>query len=165
MAADGRRVLVLGIGNRLRGDDGIGSVVAERLAKAGKLPAVDCGEMPDNYVGRVWEFKPDEIIIVDACDFGGRPGEIRVFEEGEFERIANRPLSTHQLPLPMLIGLIRMEKGLARRIRLVGVQPLKTGYFTEEMSEPVRKAIPRVVRLIRRLAADSPGASPKDDER
>jgi hydrogenase 3 maturation protease len=146
------RVLVLGIGNRMRGDDAIGSVVAERLAHKGKIPALDCGEMPDNYVGRVWELAPAELIFVDACDFGGEPGEVRVFEEADLERLANAPLSTHQMPLPMLIGLIRMKPDVARRVRLVGIQPVQIEYFREEMSEPVRAAVSKVMALVRRLA-------------
>ncbi len=144
--------LVLGIGNRMRGDDAIGSVVAERLARKGTIPALDCGEMPDNYVGKVWELAPEELIFVDACSFGGEPGEIRVFDEPALERITNAPLSTHQVPLPMLIGLIRMKPGIARRVCLVGIQPVQLEYFREEMSEPVRAAVPKVLALVKRLA-------------
>lgn len=145
------RFLVLGIGNRLRGDDAIGSIVAEQLARRGRIPAIDCGEVPDNHVGRIWELAPADVVIVDACDFGGRPGEVRVFAEAELERIAGAPLSTHQIPLPMLIGLIRMKEGIARRVRLVGVQPAKIDYFSEGLTEPAREAIPRVKAVIRRL--------------
>jgi hydrogenase 3 maturation protease len=145
------RILVLGIGNRMRGDDAIGSVVAERLVRAGTIPALDCGEMPDNYVGKVWELGPDELIIVDACNFGGEPGEIRVFDEPALERITNAPLSTHQVPLPMLIGLIRMKSNVARRVRVVGIQPVQIEYFQEEMSGPVRTAVSKVLALVKKM--------------
>jgi hydrogenase 3 maturation protease len=156
----GTRVLVLGIGNRMRGDDAIGSIVAEQLARQGKVPALDCGEMPDNYVGRVWEFGPDELIIVDACNFGGEPGEIRVFDERALEQIMDVPLSTHQVPLPMLIGLIRVKSGIARRVRLVGIQPVQVEYFQEGMSEPVRAALPRVLARVEELADGGEQARP-----
>jgi hydrogenase 3 maturation protease len=147
-----RGILVIGIGNRMRGDDAIGSVVAERLARKGTIPALDCGEMPDNYVGKVSELAPEEIIFVDACNFGGEPGEIRVFDEQALERITNAPLSTHQVPLPMLIGLIRMKPDIARRVCLVGIQPVQLEYFREEMSEPVRAAVPKVLAFLKQLA-------------
>jgi Ni,Fe-hydrogenase maturation factor len=44
-----------------------------------------------------------------------------------------------------------MKKGIARRVRLVGVQPAKIDYFTEELTKPVKQAIPRVKATIRRL--------------
>jgi len=149
------RVLVLGVGNRMRGDDAIGSVVAERLVREGTVPALDCGEMPDNYVGRIWELSPEEIVFVDACSFAGEPGEIRVFDESALERIANAPLSTHQVPLPTIIGLIRMKPDIARRVRLVGIQPAQIEYFREEMSEPVRAAVPKVLALVKKIADSS----------
>jgi hydrogenase 3 maturation protease len=149
------KFLILGIGNRMRGDDAVGSVVAEQLVKEGRVPALDCGEMPDNYISRVWELLPEELIVVDACDFGGEPGEVRVFEESALEGIASAPLSTHQMPMPMLIGLIRMKPGVARRVRLVGIQPVQVEYFVEEMSEPVRAAMPKVLALVRKIADSS----------
>lgn len=150
------RCLVLGIGNRMRGDDAVGSRAAEELIRQG-VAALDCGEMPDNYVGKVWEQQPEELIIVDACDFGGEPGEIRIFEDGDLERIASAPLSTHQVPLPMLIGLIQMRQGVARRVRLVGIQPARVEYFQEHMSREVAAALLRAVALVRELVADRPG--------
>jgi hydrogenase 3 maturation protease len=150
------RCLVLGIGNRMRGDDGVGSRVAEELSQQG-VAALDCGEMPDNYVGKVWELQPEELVVVDACDFGGEPGEIRIFEDGDLERVANAPLSTHQVPLPMLIGLIRMRQGVARRVRLVGIQPVRVEYFQEHMSREVEAALLRAVALVRELVAGRPG--------
>jgi len=145
----------MGIGNRMRGDDAIGSVVAEQLVKEGRVPALDCGEMPDNYVGKVWDLHPEELIIIDASDFGGTPGEIRVFDEAELMRLESAPLSTHQVPLPMLVGLIRMKEGVACRVRLVGIQPVQIEYFREEMSEPVRGAVPRVLALVTKMADSS----------
>ena len=143
---------MLGIGNRMRGDDAVGSVVAEQLVKEGRVAALDCGEMPDNYVGKLWELNPEELVFVDACNFGGAPGEIRVFDEADLARIDSSPLSTHHVPLPMLIGLIRMKKGVARRVLLVGVQPRQIAYFQEQMSAEVQQAVPKAVALVRELA-------------
>jgi hydrogenase 3 maturation protease len=150
-------VLVLGIGNRMRGDDAVGSVVAERLVKEGRVPALDCGEMPDNYVGKVWELGPEELIFVDASNFGGAPGEIRVFEEADLMKLECAPLSTHQVPLPMLVGLIRMKEGVARKVRLVGIQPARIEYFQERMSPEVQQAVPKLVALLEKLAGSGDG--------
>lgn len=146
------KVLVLGIGNRLRGDDAIGSIIAEQLVQEGRIPAIDCGEMPDNYVSRVWQVKPNEVILIDACSFGGQPGEIRVFEESEFDKIPASPLSTHQMPLPLLVAVMKAEPTLKCRFRLIGIQPQSIDMFTEGLSAPVAEAIPKVLALLQQLA-------------
>ena len=141
--------LVLGVGNRMRGDDAIGSIVGEEIAREGRIPAYDCSVAPENYLAKVLEQKPAELLLVDACDFGGEPGEIRVFSESEFERIAYGLLLSHTLPLTLLAALVKKE--LDCRIRLVGIQPSSVE-FGSEMTEAVRRAVPRVMALIRELA-------------
>jgi hydrogenase 3 maturation protease len=147
-------ILVLGIGNRLRGDDGVGSIVAEQLAQEGLVPAIDCGEMPDNYISKVWQMKPDEVLLIDACDFKGRPGEVRVIAEAEFDRIPSSPLSTHQMPLPLLVAVMKTDPQVKCRVRLIGIQPQEIGMFVEGLSEPVAAAIPAVKALVAELLAE-----------
>lgn len=149
---DGRRMggtLVLGVGNRMRGDDAVGSLVAEELARARRVKAIDCSVAPENYLGKVMELAPAELVLVDACDFGGEVGEIRVFEEAEFEKIAYGLLLTHTLPLTLLAALVKKTVGC--QIRLVGIQPGEVG-FAEEMSDAVKGALPKVVELVTELA-------------
>ena len=142
------RFLILGVGNRMRGDDAIGSLVGERLAKSGRIPAIDCSVAPENYLSRVLEEKPEELVLVDACDFGGEPGEVRVFEEPEFEKIAFGLLLTHTMPVTLLAALVKKE--INCRIRLVGIQPVRLE-FGEELSEPVGQALPKVIARIEEL--------------
>jgi hydrogenase 3 maturation protease len=150
------RFLVLGVGNRMRGDDAIGSLAGERLAASslaagGKVLAIDCSVAPENYLGKVLELRPDEVILVDACDFGAKPGAIKLFEEADFEKVAYGLLLTHTLPLTLLAALIKKE--LNCRIRLIGVQPQNVT-FGEPMSELVQQALPRVIALVEQLATE-----------
>ena len=48
-----KKVLILGIGNRLRGDDAVGSILAERLAKKLDVPIIDEGNVPENYLAPI----------------------------------------------------------------------------------------------------------------
>jgi hydrogenase maturation protease len=69
------RVTTLGFGNRLWGDDGAGSVLAERLKAANPdAPIFDGGMVPENYLEKVAATYPDTILLIDAADFGGQPG-------------------------------------------------------------------------------------------
>lgn len=147
--------MVLGIGNRLRADDAVGSIVAEAIVRESSIPAIDAGEMPDNFVSRIWELAPETIIFIDACDFGGKPGEVRVFDESQLEKVVSVPVSTHQLPLPLLLKLIRMQKAVAQTTWLVGVQPQSLEYFTEGLSPAVQKALPQVRAAVDLLCSQS----------
>lgn len=142
------RVLIMGIGNRLRTDDAIGSIVGEHFARLGKVPAIDCGDAPENFLSKVFALKPEEIIFVDACDFGGIAGEVRVFEASDFDRVVYGLLLSHTLPLTLLANLIRKE--LKCRIRLVGIQP-QSVMFGEGLSERVAAALPQVIATVQEL--------------
>jgi len=145
------KALVLGVGNRMRGDDAVGSIIGELLAAGGRIPAIDCSVAPENHLSRILEARPEELILVDACDFGGRAGEIRRFEEAEFEKIAHGLLLTHTLPLTLLATLVKKE--IDCRIQLIGIQPQGVE-FAAEMSAAVRAAIPNVVALVEKSAGD-----------
>jgi hydrogenase 3 maturation protease len=72
----GKRVAVIGVGNRMRGDDGVGSVIAERLQELakGSLLVIDAETVPENYLGVLLDSKPEVALFVDAVDFGGEVG-------------------------------------------------------------------------------------------
>jgi hydrogenase 3 maturation protease len=119
--------LVLGVGNPLKGDDGVGPYVAERLATAhgaglaaplsGAVQAIDCGTTPENYTSVVRRLRPDVLVIVDAAEMGIGVGEFRIIPP---DRVGTLGLSTHSMPLSLFMSYV---DGLASRVVLVGVQP------------------------------------------
>ncbi len=72
------RICLFGIGNRNRRDDGAGSILAARLAERSQAMSIDAGGVPENYLEKVVRFQPDFILMLDAADFGGRPGNVRL---------------------------------------------------------------------------------------
>ena len=72
--------LYLTVGNSFRKDDGVGPYLAARLATL-PVSVVDAGYTPENIVEQVIALKPSRIIVLDAADFGGRAGEVRVIPE------------------------------------------------------------------------------------
>ena len=181
---------MLGVGNRLRGDDAVGCVVCDELGKAripgskdsrGAVPdagipepsiprplspggsslgdsvfVVDCGSTPENYIQPVADRQPARILVVDCCSYGAKPGEFRLFSRKEVDRLAYGLLSTHTLPLTLTIEMLSLETGAA--IELLGIQPERIE-FGEDLSEPVRRALPAVVEFVRHWARESqPGA-------
>jgi hydrogenase 3 maturation protease len=128
------KVVILGIGNPLKGDDAVGSLVCARLS--GRVPAtvIDAGGVPENYIGPVLRAAPEVLLVVDAVDCGGPPGQIRVCTPDEIEPHA---FSTHALSLHLALDLIRREKRL--EVYVIGIQAgaMRLG---DGLSAPVREA-------------------------
>ena len=100
----------------------------------------------ENYLGKIVAARPETVVVVDALDFGGPPGDVRVAEPDE---LAGAGPSTHgPAPLAFLEALAIMHPC---RCAVVGIQPLGVGPGAA-MSPPVAQAVGLVVRAVRRLA-------------
>ena len=64
------KVVIVGIGNTMKGDDGFGPALVERLSPKVKAVCIDAGSAPENYTGKIVKEKPDTILIVDALHLG-----------------------------------------------------------------------------------------------
>ncbi|WP_099210048.1 hydrogenase 3 maturation endopeptidase HyCI [Thermococcus henrietii] len=140
-----KRVVVCGIGNDIRGDDAFGVLVAERLKELLDNPNVlvlNCGEVPENYTGKIANFKPDLVVLVDAVDFGGEVGEYIIADP---EGTLGEAISTHGLPLKFVTQF--MKTMVNAEFVLIGCQPGSTGLF-QEPSELIRKRAERLAELL-----------------
>ncbi|MEO0134614.1 MAG: hydrogenase maturation protease, partial [candidate division WOR-3 bacterium] len=129
-----------------RGDDGIGSLIAERLIKEGFENVLDCERTPENYLAKIIEKKPEKIIFIDACDFGGKIGEVRIFKKEEWQNFKKFSLSTHTLPIPLLLSLI--EKLINSEIYLLGIQVKETN-FSQSLSKELNNLFEEIVEKIK----------------
>jgi len=130
------KVVILGIGNVLRGDDGIGSLLADRLK--GKVPwtVYDAAESPENYLGPVIKQRPDTIVLVDAVDFGGEPGEFRVLEATEIK--TSNLFSTHNASIGLTINYL--QTNLKADIITLIIQPCQIT-LGGDLSRPVEETL------------------------
>jgi len=136
-------VVIVGIGNSLRGDDGFGPALIERLKGEVSALCIDAQTAPENYIGKIAKAKPDTILIADSVHLRLLPGECRILTKSD---ILNCGLSTHDISPAMLIGFL--EKETRANIYLLGVQP-KSVSFAEEMSDDMKKALEEVTKLIK----------------
>ena len=127
---------IVGVGNVLKGDDAFGPEVIRRIEYKKKL---DAGTVPENFLLKLKKEEPNAIILVDAVDFGGEPGEIRLFGAHE---VINPNISTHTLSLGYFASFF---KGC--EVWLLGAQ-LETNLFGAEMSGSVAKAVNKVVEEV-----------------
>lgn len=148
--------VVLGIGNTLNGDDGIGVYVTENIDKyfrkdrgakqAGaetgrEVTAIDCGTAPENYTSVIRRHNPDILILIDAADMGLSPGSYRIIPP---EKIGVMHFSTHDMPLSFFISYVSEFCG---DIVLIGIQPGKMKVGTA-LSNIVQWGGDRVADLI-----------------
>jgi len=140
------KVSIVGIGNRLRGDDGVGPEIIKRVENP--LPSLllfDVGEVPENYLGKIVKQKPDAIVFIDAVDFDAPPGTIKVIETDD---IRNESLSTHNVSLNLVAEYLQRET--SADIFLLGIQP-ETTEFGREISRPVREGLEKIVKMLERV--------------
>lgn len=127
------KVLIITIGNDFRSDDGIGPYIFEHLKDNPKnLSLLNAGDKPENIIDEAVALKPKKTIIIDAADFNGIPGEIRIIPQ---EFIPNSTLSTHTFP-PNIIAKI-IEKDTKGEVVFLGIQP-KNVELGEEISKEVK---------------------------
>jgi hydrogenase maturation protease len=146
-----RRVLVAGFGNELRGDDAFGVAVCQRLEAQ-----EDCGfdilevgtgglQMTQQLLGGY-----DRLIVVDAMNRGGAPGELYVLQVEGIEPAADIDL---HLAVPRAALSVAHAMGvLPREVFLVGCEPAEVDELALALSAPVRGAVERAVSHVIDLA-------------
>ncbi len=147
------RTVVCGIGNRMRGDDAAGPMVIDGLKRSpsgrnsDRVLLLDCGHFPENFVKKIIGFRPGRIILVDTADFGGKPGDFREISK---EEIKYHVLSTHRMPLTMLVDYLKSE--IDFEFVFLGIQPGQTG-FGDPVSRECQKAVEEATGMIREMVA------------
>ena len=153
-AADDRRIVVLGLGNSLLTDDGVG-VQAIRQLRAEPADAavelVDGGTL--NFTLLQYLEDAPAMIVIDAADLDARPGTVRVFEGEEMDRMVagGRRNSVHEAGLADLMAMARLKDCLPERRALITVQPQCIDWG-EALSPAVARALPGICERARLLA-------------
>ncbi len=124
---------VIGLGSPLRGDDGVGIVLLHRV-QAKKKPAwqeiefIDGGTGGLSLVHDLTRFT--HVLIIDAVDFQGEPGEYHLFVASDFLASSTPPktLSTHEPGLAEDLRLACQLHTLPGVVEIFGVQPENMAY-------------------------------------
>lgn len=146
------KTLVLGIGNPLLGDDGIGFHIAQELATQIKDENIDVKDTSVdglNLLELIIGY--DKVIIIDAIMAkGGKVGEIYKLRPEDLVETVHFTTSPHNANLAMVIEIGRkiLAEQMPGEIVVFAVDIKPVPKFTEEMTEKVRAAIPKAVNLI-----------------
>jgi hydrogenase 3 maturation protease len=142
--------IVLGIGNRLGGDDAAGTCVVDMLNRRchrAKDPllveiiAIDTGTAPESYTSVIRRQRPDLLILIDAADMGLPPGSLRIIAP---EKINILSFSTHHIPIPMFVSYVEKFCG---KVLVIGVQPEQTE-TGKGISKAVHKSVKKLAEVI-----------------
>ena len=140
------RVAVLGIGHELCGDDAAGIILARELnARAGiyeGLLALETGPAPENFTGTVRRFSPDLVLLVDAAQMDGAPGEIRWLD---WQNLSGISASTHTMPLDIIVAYLTAELGC--QAGFLGIQPAGNAVGAP-LSPQVQEAVESTVQTL-----------------
>ncbi|WP_294532697.1 hydrogenase maturation protease [uncultured Rhodoblastus sp.] len=146
-----RDVIVLGLGNILLSDDGVGVHVARQLAMNPGAPqglrALDGGtpgfSLKEALAGS------DSVLVVDAKLLGAPPGAMRLLHSRELREQVCRGerLSAHEAGLNDFLTMARLEGWKPANLALLGVQPERIDWG-ETLSETVARSVPSVCRTI-----------------
>ena len=147
--------VVLGVGNVLLRDDGVGVRVVEALRSAAasdpaSLPAdtrlVDGGTLGLDLLGDLAGAR--SLLVVDAVDLGQPAGTVRVLRDPELSAIAGGTRHGIGGGVSGLLGMARLLGWLPSRVSLVGIQADDTG-SGNDLTECVSAALPRAVDAVR----------------
>ena len=160
-AGRGSRVIVAGVGNLLRRDDGFGPAVIERIER---LP--EGAELIETGIGGLALLQElmagcSGLILVDAVDRGAPPGTVFVLEPdvGEAEHVPDVHLANPDRVLTMAKAL----DALPDRLLIVGCQPVEAGELGEWLSPEVERAVgvaaTRIEHIVARWLEEPAGAA------
>lgn len=165
-------ILVVGVGNPLRGDDGFGVRALAAFRDRGQMADVHCIETGIGGMHLVQELMRgyDALILFDAVDRGDPPGRITVLEPvlpalddlSETER-RDYFCETHYATPVRALTFAREMGVLPRVVRIVGCQTADANGFGLDMHQAVQAAVPEAALVATRLAAELAGHGAQHD--
>jgi hydrogenase 3 maturation protease len=140
-------VVVVGVGNPLRGDDAAGCLVARRLHGTPGVRVIEAEEVPESFVGDIAAAVPDAVAMVDAVDLGREPGAVALLEK---EQVAAYAPTTHRMPLSLVMEVAHRRTGAD--VFLIAVQPSRVDFgtlTTPEVSDSVERLAGMLGEILR----------------
>jgi hydrogenase 3 maturation protease len=140
-----RSPVLIGIGNELNGDDGVGPIVADKLADSTKFTVFNAGTQPDNFTGKITLMEPSHVVMVDAAMIEGEGGSI---DAVPLQTVDDVCFHTHYLPLRHIVQ--RLIDKCSCKVLVIGIKPVSMEPG-DSLSPPVKEAADKLVKMIKEL--------------
>lgn len=145
----------MGVGNPLRGDDGLGplflDILYDKLVKitdknTDNIYLLNSESTPENHTLEIRNLKPSHIIIVDAVEFDTTPGSIIKIDKNQIDTFN---VSTHTMPISFIINYI--EETVGSKVLTIGIQPKQmtlVNVISDEIKESIEELANYLVEII-----------------
>ncbi|WP_407431099.1 hydrogenase maturation peptidase HycI [Methanobrevibacter sp.] len=155
------KLIIVGIGNELKYDDGVGPYIISRLSKLNlneNILLINAQTVPENFTGKIRKENPSHIILVDACLMGLSPGDYKIVDKDDF---ANIGISTHSMSLSYFVKFLNHDN-----ILFIGIEPKSLDLidqdslgvlnadlmdFNGELTENIQKSADEIIELLGEL--------------
>lgn len=151
MTSQNKEILILGLGNILLKDEGLG-VYAAGILKNKKLPpdvevlegATGGFDLIDVIANR------KKVIVIDSCDFGQQPGTIGMMKSDDILASKDSGISMHEFGLAEALNMAKIQECSPGEVVIIAVQPgdISPGL---ELSQQIQKAMPKVIETVMKL--------------
>jgi hydrogenase 3 maturation protease len=94
---------------------------------------------PENFIQPIKKFRPQKIIFLDALDFGGRPGDVKVFRPANIQDFT---AATHRMPILLFCKLFKETE-----IAVIGIQPATISHSIS-LSKKLRLEFNQIVKKV-----------------
>ncbi len=163
--------VVIGVGNPLMGDDGVGLEALRRLASRWHLPdeveVIDGGTWGMNLLHLIEE--ADGVVLLDAIRAGEAPGTVVRLDRDDLPRMFVHKISPHQIDLQEVLALAELRGGLPERMVALGIEPERVELGVE-LSGAVRRSLGELDSTVSGLLSEwghrlEPAMSPIEEGR
>jgi hydrogenase maturation protease len=142
--------LILGIGNTLLSDEGVGihmlGYLREHFPELSGVSYLDGGTL--SFTLAPWIEDADNLVVVDAAELNATPGSVQVFEGDAMDRFAGKTKrSVHEVSLGDLLAIAHLTDALPHNRALVAIQPGNVDWGPN-LSDPVLRALPEAAHQL-----------------
>lgn len=143
------KVTIVGVGNVLLQDEGVGVHAIEKLRERFEFPedvaVIDGGTMGLDLLPFIEN--TDKLLLIDAIDLKKKPGTIGIIEDKDIPAVIKTKISPHQIGLSDLLSVMRLLEKEPESITVIGIQPgsIQTG---TELSAEVRQNLDDLISVI-----------------
>jgi len=141
------RIVVIGVGNLLMQDEGIG-IHAVQALQAMDLPPdvklIDGGTSPDLIS---YTHAGDKMIIIDAARAGGKPGTIYRFKPEDIAAGKGSLTSAHEMGVAENLNLMTITGNQPEEVIIIGIEPAVIDWGME-LSSQLQQSLPAIVQVV-----------------
>ena len=149
------KIAILGVGNILLKDEGIGVRVVRQLENEYTFPAevalIDGGTDGPHLTSLVADF--DEIIVIDAVEGGEKPGTLYRFNLNDISFDIPTHLSIHEMGVLEALKEVKLL-GKEPKVTFIGVEPEDISPWGMELSPVIEEKIPEIISLVLKELAE-----------